>query len=220
MSSFAVILFLISVIGAVVSLVAIIMKAVKKLPKRKAALALMLFFALFIVSVIVMPSNTVSQESTTLPIVSADPVQSEEPEPEEKPLVYAEDKVVNQFIDDYNKITSSPITNIKKGNIRTKYYFDSYGFVLQIINATDALAGHTEVSINGNMEAQVPEMKDVFHDVVKVLDPDLSDEEINTFFDARTVSGNCAKDTPLGRLTCSVYLTGNASGKGRIDIHN
>jgi len=135
-------------------------------------------------------------------------------------VLYAEDDVVNKFITDYNSITSSPITDIKKGNIRTKYFFTTYGFNVEIINATKAAAGYTTVSINGNMAAHVPEMRDVFHDIVKTFEPNLTDEQIYTFFDERTVEGNCAKDTPLGTVVCSVFLTGNASGNGRIDIHN
>ena len=138
----------------------------------------------------------------------------------EAETVYAEDEVVNQFIIDYNRITNSPITDISQGNIRTKYFFKTYGFRIEIVNATTAAAGYTTVSINGNMDAHVPEMRDVFHDVAKTLDPNLADEEIYTFFDERTVNGNCAKDTPLGSLVCSVFLTGNFDSNGRIDIHN
>lgn len=138
---------------------------------------------------------------------------------EEEPI-FVEDIVVNQFIIDYNSITNSPITEISEGNIKTKYYFKTYGFRTEIINANSAEAGYTSVSINGNMDSHVPEMRDAFHDVVKTLSPDLSDEEIYSFFDEKTVYGNCAHDTPLGTLICSVFLTGNADNNGRIDIHN
>ena len=138
----------------------------------------------------------------------------------DKSVVYVEDEVVNQFMIDYDRITNSPIENISKGNIRTKYYFETYGFSVEIINATNVEAGYTSVSINGNMDSHVPEMREVFHDVVKTLDPGLSDEEIYSFFDEGTVYGNCAHESPLGKLICSVYLNGNFDGNGRIDIHN
>ncbi len=157
-------------------------------------------------------SSTVN-ETTTL-------VEESRPTEEKEPIALAEDQIVNQFMVDYNTITNSPITDISKGNIRTKYYFKTYGFRIEIINATSAAAGYTSVSINGNADFHVPEMRDVFHDVVKTFEHDLSDEEIYTFFDEKTVYGNCAHETPLGSLICSVYLTGNFDENGRIDIHN
>lgn len=94
-----------------------------------------------------------------------------------------EDEVVNDFINRYNAISKSPLENIKKGNIRTKYFADSYGYYLELLNsnATNKIA----VTINETNETAddgVAGMKDVFHDVMKVIDETRTDDEINSYF--------------------------------------
>ena len=134
------------------------------------------------------------------------------------PVLYEENKAINQFLVDYNSVTDSPATDISRGNIDSKCSFSTYGFYVTV-GDYNATVGYMEVSINGNKDAHVPEMRDAFHDVVKALDRNLSDEEIYAFFDERTVEGNAAHETPLGEVTCSVHLTGNFGDTGRIDIY-
>lgn len=134
------------------------------------------------------------------------------------PVLYEKDKAINQFLVDYNSITSSPATDISRGNIDSKCSFLTYDFYVEVGNYR-ATAGYMEVSIIGNKDAHVPEMRDAFHDVIKALDQNLSDEEIYAFFDERTVEGNAAYGAPLGEVTCSVHLTGNFGDVGRIDIY-
>lgn len=103
---------------------------------------------------------------------------------QEEEIKYAADEVVNKFIIDYNSFSNSPIVDIEKGNIRTKYYGTTYGYWIEMIHAndTDKIAvsiGKTNENANVGMDG----MKEVFHDVIKAITPDLSDEDINDYFD-------------------------------------
>lgn len=225
-------------IGAVVSLVILAICAVKKRPKWKTVIALTLSLVLFVVGLVLPSGNKVDKSALSEENVQAEKnVQTEEniqteenaqyDHPQnvntaqaEESVEYVDDKVVNQFMADYDSITNSPITDISNGNIRTKYFFKTYGFNIEIINVSNADAICIDISINGDMDSHVPEMRDVFHDIVKTLDSELSDDDIYSFFDEKTVDGNCAHEATLGHLICSVFLTGNFDGNGRIDIHN
>ena len=114
---------------------------------------------------------------------------------------YVEDTVVNDFINQYNAITTSPITDISKGNIRTKFFGYSYGYYLELLNsnATNKISV-TINETNDNADSGVPGMRDVFHDIAKTIDPTLSDEDIYTYFDD-LVSGDYMKENdPFGTM--------------------
>ena len=65
-------------------------------------------------------------------------------------LNYAEDEVVNNFIANYNSFSNSPIDNIEKGNIRTKYFGETFGYFLEMINSSDT--NKISVTINKTNE--------------------------------------------------------------------
>ena len=109
--------------------------------------------------------------------------------------------VVNDFINQYNASTTSPITDISKGNIRTKFFGYSYGYYLELLNsnATNKISV-TINETNDNADSGVPGMRDVFHDIAKTIDPTLSDEDIYTYFDD-LVSGDYMKENdPFGTM--------------------
>ena len=61
---------------------------------------------------------------------------------------YAEDDIVDRFITDYNAISQYQMTDIEKGNIRTKYFGHTNDCYIEMINATGAAAEAFCVKIN------------------------------------------------------------------------
>lgn len=99
-------------------------------------------------------------------------------------LKYADDVVVNNFIKSYNSFSSSPIVNIKKGNIKTKYFGETYSYYIEMLDANDT--NKIDVTINKaneNASIGMKEMKKVFHDVIKAIDSDINGEDIDRYFD-------------------------------------
>ncbi len=95
-------------------------------------------------------------------------------------VTYAEDTVVNRFITEFNKNSAYEITDISKGNIRTKYFGYANGRYLEMINANDAGAEAFCLTINGGQEASDKQtMYEVFREAVKILDPSVTDEMID-----------------------------------------
>ena len=93
---------------------------------------------------------------------------------------YADDDVVNRFIAEFNKQSSFEITEISKGNIRTKFFGYANGRYLEMINANDAGAEAFCLTINGGQEeADKQSMYEVFREAVKVLDPTITDEMVD-----------------------------------------
>ena len=95
-------------------------------------------------------------------------------------VVYAEDKVVNRFISEFNEQSSFEITDISQGNISTKYFGSANGRYLEMINANNAGAEAFCLTINGGQEnADKQSMYEVFREAVKVLDPSITDDMID-----------------------------------------
>lgn len=98
-------------------------------------------------------------------------------------LVYAEDEVVNRFITEFNDNSTYEITDISKGNIRTKYFGYANDRYLEMINANGAEAKAFCLTINGGQEnVDKQSMYDVCREAVKILDPSITDEMIDTAF--------------------------------------
>ena len=94
---------------------------------------------------------------------------------------YAEDIVVNRFIIEFNSISGHMLSDIEKGNIRTKYYAYANECYVEMINANDEYAKCFSVSINGGKEINDRDrMFGVFKQVVKTLDHSISEEQINS----------------------------------------
>ena len=95
-------------------------------------------------------------------------------------LSYAEDQVVNRFISEFNAQSAFEITDISKGNIKTKYFGSANGRYLEMINANDAGAEAFYLTINGGQEdSDKQSMYEVFREAVKVLDSSITDDMID-----------------------------------------
>ena len=97
---------------------------------------------------------------------------------------YVDDRIINDFINSYNQNSNSPLENIKKGNIKIKYFASSYGYYLELLHANDTDKINVTINqTNENSESGVAGMKEVFHDIVKSIESSLSDDEIDNYFD-------------------------------------
>lgn len=132
------------------------------------------------------PSASVLIEETTSVIET---VRTELPT--EEATIYAKDDVVNRFITEFNSMSSMEITDISQGNIHTKYFGYANGRYLEMINANDAVAESFCLTINGGQEpVDKQAMYEVFREAVKILDPTITDEMIDsalTEFDTKNV---------------------------------
>lgn len=118
-------------------------------------------------------------ENTTA-VEPTDSSSTEDNQTEDNTVSYAEDEVVNRFILEFNELSPFEITDISKGNIRTKYFGYANGRYLEIINANDAGAEAFCLTINGGQEdADKQSMYEVFREAVKVLDPSITDDMID-----------------------------------------
>ena len=150
--------------------------------------------------------------------------ESWEPTLTQETVVYAEDEVVNRFIIEFNANSVYEITNISKGNIKTKYFGYANGRYLEMINANDAGAEAFCLKINGGQEASDKQMMyEVFREAVKILDPSITDEMIDTTlaeFDDRDV---LIEDYTLGDSLIITYVPTKELSYGknscRIDIY-
>ena len=94
---------------------------------------------------------------------------------------YAEDTVVNRFITEFNNNSGYDFTDIRKGNIKTKYFAYANDCYVEILNANGAYAECFSVSINGGKETSDRDrMFAVFKQVVKTLDKSITDAQINS----------------------------------------
>lgn len=157
------------------------------------------------------------------PAIIEEPIEPEAVETE-APYLYADDIVVNQFIGDFNSNSEYKINDISKGNIRTKYYGYINETRLEMINATDNVAGCFEISIYGgtNHETILP-MFDVFSAVLRVVDKTLIDEEISDAVQEIQNSKYLLEDYPIGENITITYVPSKELSSGinpaRIDIH-
>lgn len=97
----------------------------------------------------------------------------------EEEIVYATDDIVNRFIKEFNASSSFQMSNIEKGNIRTKFFAYANDCYIEMINANDAGAECFSISVNGGKEdLERDKMFDVAVDVIRTLDPSISAEKI------------------------------------------
>ncbi|MGT2799315.1 hypothetical protein [Streptococcus marmotae] len=130
---------------------------------------------------------------------------------------YVDDDIVNEFITAYNALSSSKLSNIEKGNIRTKFFAESQGYYLELLNAADTNKIHISINpTNETKENGLSGMAEIFHDVVKAVDQSLSDEEIDRSFQ-ESIEKNVMVNQMLGSINIEVIPDLYNSG-GRIDI--
>lgn len=124
-------------------------------------------------------TDTMAKESETV---------TEEP----KEVKYADDKVVNQFIIDFAETAGYEFTDIKKGNIRTKYHCYANDIYVELLNATENAAETFNISYA--FSSQIPAFRDLtdeekyefLTDCLKTLGA--TDEEISRTIDDLTVN--------------------------------
>ena len=119
--------------------------------------------------------NEVSSKDETSNTVNVSEVQSEEAETQEQEtqstgvvMEYFEtDLIVNNFFVAYNAIAESPIdvTEIEKGNIKTKALVYIDDFSMEVINAADFLS----VSISVAPENEDTKLLSIFSSCIQVL---------------------------------------------------
>lgn len=127
--------------------------------------------------------NEESKDQKDIKEINSNQNLSEDKNKDEK-LNYAEDEVVNNFIENYNSFSNSPIDNIEKGNIRTKYFGETFGYFIEMINSNDTNKISVTINkTNENANIGMDGMKEVFHDVIKTIIGNIPDEDINSYFD-------------------------------------
>ncbi len=90
--------------------------------------------------------------------------------------IYASDEVINRFISDFNNNSQTKMTNIRQGNIRTKYLASANDCYVEMINSSNGLY----ISVNGGTtEESKQKMFSVVIEMVRILEPSLSNEEID-----------------------------------------
>ena len=120
-----------------------------------------------------------AESETTIEIDNTEGAVISTEEPEEPALVYAEDAIVNRFITEFNEKTKYEMTDISKGNIRTKFFAYANDCYVEMINANDAAAECSSISINGGKEtSERDKMFEVFAETIKILDPSVTEEKI------------------------------------------
>ncbi|MFS9255881.1 hypothetical protein QM458_03380 [Streptococcus infantis] len=148
-------------------------------------------------------SSDVNVDTTTVKVDETTESSKNESSVEKKTPKFADDKVVNDFINNYNDISNSPLENIKKGNIKIKYFATSYGYYLELLHANDTDKINVTINqTNENSSSGVAGMKEVFHDIVKSIETSLSDDEVNNYFD-NLVLNETITDSTLGSLKIS-----------------
>ena len=137
--------------------------------------------------------------------------------------LYAEDIVVNRFITEFNNTYDDDIVEISKGNIRTKYFGKIRDTRIEMINANDAGAKAFSVTIYGGREVSDRDaMFAAFKEVVKILEPLLSDDAITGAIDELIAGDSLTENYQLGSTMLVTYVPTKelSSGKNacRVDI--
>ncbi|EKZ0110448.1 hypothetical protein IGK80_002325 [Enterococcus sp. DIV0609] len=161
--------------------------------------------------------NTKKEDSSKEPKTNSTTNNSTETNIE---TVYAEDKVVNKFISEFNEKSPFKITNISKGNIRTKYHGNANGCYVEMLNANDNYAKIFSLSINNNTDANDNQaMFELFKIAVQVLDSSISDNTIDetlTYFKDKNI---LIENYKLGNTLSIDYIPIKENlSHGRIDI--
>ena len=93
---------------------------------------------------------------------------------------YVDDTVVNNFIKNFKAVSNYELTDIQKGNIRTKYFVNINGQYCQLLNAINAETNYFEIIINGeNQENDIDKIVNVYKEVIKSLDSTITAAQIN-----------------------------------------
>lgn len=131
--------------------------------------------------------------------------------------LYATDEVVNRFITEFNN-SAYEITDIRQGNIKTKFFGFANGIYLEMLNANNAAAESFCLTVNGSSkDTDKQSMYTVFREAAKILDSTVTDEMIDT-----AISGfekEEALDSYISDGLLVVYAPTSELSSGRIDMY-
>lgn len=92
---------------------------------------------------------------------------------------YVEDNVINKFFENFKATSNYELTNITKGNIKTKYFAYINGQYCEFRNYTNSSSNNFEIIYGGNESIDVEKIVAVYNDVIKTLDSTISDTDIS-----------------------------------------
>lgn len=139
-------------------------------------------------------------------------------ENDETPM-FSEDPVVNAFVEAYNRLSSSPFSELEKGNIRTKYHGTSHGYYFELLHAANTDMIHISISqTNETVNAGMTGMRDVFIDVTRAIDQSIDSESAGAFFDSLLAGDDIVEDTSLGN-TVVTFVPDKELSSGRSRGH-
>ena len=142
-------------------------------------------------------------------------------ENDETPM-FSEDPVVNAFVEAYNRLSSSPFSELEKGNIRTKYHGTSHGYYFELLHAANTDMIHISISqTNETVNAGMTGMRDVFIDVTRAIDQSIDSESAGAFFDSLLAGDVIVEDTSLGNTVVTFVPDkelSSARSRGHIEI--
>lgn len=139
-------------------------------------------------------------------------------ENDETPM-FSEDPVVNAFVEAYNRLSSSPFSELEKGNIRTKYHGTSHGYYFELLHAANTDMIHISISqTNETVNAGMTGMRDVFIDVTRAIDQSIDSESAGAFFDSLLAGDVIVEDTSLGN-TAVTFVPDKELSSGRSRGH-
>lgn len=139
-------------------------------------------------------------------------------ENDETPM-FSEDPVVNAFVEAYNRLSSSPFSELEKGNIRTKYHGTSHGYYFELLHAANTDMIHISISqTNETVNAGMTGMRDVFIDVTRAIDQSIDSESAGAFFDSLLAGDVIVEDTSLGN-TVVTFVPDKELSSGRSRGH-
>lgn len=133
--------------------------------------------------------------------------------------MFSEDPVVNAFVEAYNRLSSSPFSELEKGNIRTKYHGTSHGYYFELLHAANTDMIHISISqTNETVNAGMTGMRDVFIDVTRAIDQSIDSESAGAFFDSLLAGDVIVEDTSLGN-TVVTFVPDKELSSGRSRGH-
>ena len=167
------------------------------------------------------PSTSAVVESTQINIESAERNETPtftETDPDEEAVSYADDKVVNRFITEFNDAYIDDIHDISKGNISTKYYGYVRDTRIEMINANGTAAEAFSISIYGGQDVSNRDAMFVaFKEIAKVLEPSLTDEAISATVDELIAGNVLTENYPVGKTLTITYVATKELSYGKND---
>lgn len=141
----------------------------------------------------------------------------EEAVAEEKPVLFEDDEVVNDFLVSYQELSNTEFKDFDKSR-NYKCYAENSGYWFEIGDYSTNTIGVMITQTNDTADAGVEGMRDVFYYTVKTLDNTLSDDEIYEVFDNRE---ELHYKATLNKVSIEIYPDMELSGgysRGNIQI--